>query len=111
MKLFSGVISITGTSFLMFSVFSVTFVGFLLGRITIKGVSLGTAGVFIISLLYGGLFSGHISSTVSQTFEGKTIDISSNALSIVENIGLIFFIGSVGHISGPTFFTNLKKKF
>ena len=111
MKLFSGVISITGTSFLMFSVFSVTFVGFLLGRITIKGVSLGTAGVFIISLLYGGLFSSHISSTISQTVNGKAVDISSNALNIVENIGLIFFIGSVGHISGPTFFTNLKKNF
>ena len=95
----------------MFSVFSVTFVGFLLGRITIKGVSLGTAGVFIISLLYGGLFSDHISSTVSTTFQGSSVDISSNALGIVENIGLIFFIGAVGHISGPTFFTNFKKNF
>lgn len=111
MKLFSGVILITGTTFLMFSIFVVVFLGFLLGRITIKGVSLGAAGVFILALVYGALFSDHISETVSQTVSGKAIDISSNCLKIVENLGLIFFIGAVGHISGPTFFGNLKKNY
>ena len=95
----------------MFSAFSCIFLGLLLGRITIKGVSLGAAGVFIISMVYGALFSGHISTTVSQKVDGNSIDISANALKIIENIGLIFFIGSVGFISGPTFFSNLKKNF
>lgn len=96
----------------MFSTFVCIFLGFLLGRITIKGISLGSSGVFIISLLYGALFSSHIKSTISQkTKEGSLIDISSNGLKILENIGLIFFIGSVGFISGPTFFKNLKKNF
>ena len=111
MMLFSGVINITGTSFLMFSVFIVVFIGFLLGRITIRGVNLGSAGTFIIALLYGALFSDHLSSTISKNIDGKNEDISSNCLKIVENIGLIFFIGAVGNISGPTFFTNLKKNF
>ena len=111
MKIFGGVILIQGVPFLMFSVFACIFLGLLLGRITIKGVSLGSSGVFIIALIYGALFSNHISSTVSQKVDGKTVDISSNALKIVENVGLIFFIGSVGFISGPTFFSNLKKNF
>ena len=65
-----------------------------------------------IALLYGALFSSHIKSTISQkTKDNKIIDISSNGLKILENIGLILFIGSVGFISGPNFFTNLKKNF
>ena len=112
MNIFSGVILVQGISFVMFSSFSCIFIGLLIGRITIKGVSLGSAGVFIIALVYGALFSDHLSSTVSQKVNDEiTVDISTNALKIVENLGLIFFIGSVGFISGPTFFSNLKKNF
>ena len=56
MKLFNGVISISGISFLLFCVFIITMLGYALGRITIKGVNLGTAGVFIVALLFGALF-------------------------------------------------------
>ena len=53
MHLFHGVISLSGVSFLIFSIMAIVSLGYLLGRVTIKGVSLGTAGVFVISLLYG----------------------------------------------------------
>ena len=49
MKLFNGVISISNISTLLFVVFSVLLLGYLLGRITVKGISLGDAGVFIIA--------------------------------------------------------------
>ena len=112
MNIFSGVIIIKGISFLMFSTFVCIFFGFLLGRITIKGISLGSSGVFIIALIYGAIFSSHIKSTISQKMKnGDSIDISSNGLKILENIGLILFIDSVGFISGPNFFKNLKKNF
>ncbi len=111
MNIFSGVILVQGISFVMFSAFVCIALGLLLGRITIKGVNLGASGVFIIALIYGALFSDHIKSTVSQKVDGQAIDISSNALKIIENIGLILFIGSVGFISAPTFFSNLKKNF
>ena len=111
MEIFGGVILIQGIPFVMFSCFVCIFIGILLGRITIKGVSLGHSGVFIIALLYGAIFSEHISITVSQKHKGEKIDISSNVLKSLENIGLILFIGSVGFMSGPTFFTNLKKNF
>ncbi|MGN0164835.1 MAG: permease [Lachnospiraceae bacterium] len=112
MELFGGVISISGISFLMFSVFAVAVLGYLLGRITIKGVSLGTAGVFIVALLFGAIFSNTISSTVVMKLaDGTAADMSSNALKIVENLGLILFVASVGFIAGPNFFKNLKKNF
>ncbi len=112
MDLFDGVISITGISFLMLSVFIIAAVGYALGRITVKGVCLGTAGVFIVALLFGALFSGTISSTVIQKLsDGTVVDISGNALKIVENLGLILFVTAVGFIAGPNFFKNLKKNF
>ena len=111
MKIFNGVILVQGVPFVMFSSFICIFIGLALGRIKIKGVSLGSAGVFIIALLFGAIFSDHISDTVSQKHKDEKVDISANALKIIENIGLIFFIGSVGFISGPTFFGNLKKNF
>ena len=41
--------TINAANFLMLSVFGIAAVGYLLGRITIKGISLGTAGVFVIA--------------------------------------------------------------
>ncbi len=112
MSLFGGVISISGISFLMLSIFVITVLGYALGRITIKGVSLGTAGVFIVALLYGALFSEQISSSVTQKLaDGTAVDISANALKIVENVGLIFFVTAVGFIAGPNFFKDLKKNY
>ncbi len=148
MSLFGGVVPIAGISFLMFSVFIVAAFGYLLGRITIKGVSLGTAGVFIVALLFGALFSTTISETITQKTSATTTltevseadlaaadadknvtitkndngtytmkvtnpknDISSSALKIIENMGLILFVAAVGFIAGPNFFKNLKKNF
>ena len=104
MTLFGGVIPITGLAFLMFCVFAILAVGFLIGRITIKGISLGSAGVFIAALLFGCLFYG--------TFEqGLGSYDAKSALKIIENLGLILFVTSVGFIAGPKFFSNMKKNF
>ena len=111
MSLLGGVISVKGIAFLMFSVFVIAAVGYALGRITIKGVSLGTAGVFIVALFYGARFSGPLQATVTQMVNGSPVDISSNALKIVENLGLILFVTSVGFIAGPNFFKNLKQNY
>ena len=105
MELFGGVIRITGITYQLFIVFIVAFLGYLLGRIDIKGVSLGTAGIFITALLFGGLFSEKIHKTM--TLSGG--DITTQAFAIIENTGLILFIGSVDMMAGPGFFENLKK--
>lgn len=103
MTLFGGVIPVTGISFLMFCIFAVMVVGYALGRITIKGVSLGTAGVFIIALLFGGFFYNPLSEQLPN--------YADKALKIIENLGLMLFVTSVGFIAGPKFFGNMKKNF
>lgn len=103
MTLFGGVISITGITFLMFCVFAIAAIGYCLGRVTIKGVNLGTAGVFIIALLFGCFFYSPL--------EAQLPDYTDKALKIVENLGLILFVTSVGFIAGPKFFSNMKKNF
>ena len=103
MNLFNGVIPITGITFLMFCVFAILFFGYALGRITVKGVSLGDAGVFIIALLFGCFFY--------KPLEAQLPEYTDKALKIIENLGLILFVTSVGFIAGPKFFGNMKKNF
>ena len=116
MVLFGGILSIKTISFLVFCVFLIAGLGYLLGRITIKGVSLGTAGVFIVALLFGAFFYGMdkegnvIGGLAKQLVVGGKPYIS-NALKIIETLGLILFVTSVGFIAGPSFFGDLKKNF
>ena len=107
MNLFGGVIRISGISYQMFVVFLVILGGYILGKITIKGVSLGTAGVFITSLLFGAFLSPELHR--AMTVDGS--DITFNAFQIVENFGLSLFVGSVGMMAGPAFFSHLKKNY
>ena len=106
LEILGGLVKISGISYFMFVVAILMFLGYLLGRITIKGVSLGTAGVFIIALIFGAIFKDSISE----------IKINSpgdygTAFKAIENLGLVFFVSSVGFIAGPNFFKNLKKNF
>ncbi len=104
-------IGIKEITFLMFTVFLITTVGYLLGRITIKGVSLGTAGVFIVSLLYGCFFYENLGDNLIAKGVSENITFIKSALKIIENLGLILFVTSVGFIAGPNFFGNFKKNF
>ena len=111
MKIFDGVISISNIYTLLFVVFGVLLVGYALGRITIKGISLGDAGVFIIALLFGALFF-HVSDAGSLLFDASAAEYDfSSGLSIVESLGLVLFVTSVGYIAGPKFFGNFKRNF
>lgn len=102
-----GVLSIKTISFLIFCVFAIAGLGYLLGRITIKGVSLGTAGVFIVALLFGALLYNPLAEQLKVA--GTTY--VTNALKIIENLGLILFVTSVGFIAGPNFFGDFKRNF
>ncbi len=101
MELFGGVIPVTGVSFFLLCLFGVLFAGYAFGRITIKGISLGDAGVFIIALLFGALFCK----------EGGAVELKAEWLDVVESLGLILFVTGVGFIAGPKFFANMKKNF
>ena len=96
-------LSVKEVVFLVFSVFAIAAVGYALGRVTIKGVNLGTAGVFIVALLYGCF----LYTPLKEQLPGYV----TNGLKIVENLGLMLFVSAVGFIAGPKFFGNLKKNF
>ena len=105
MELFGGVIRISSVSFLMFCLMAIVALGYLLGRISIKGISLGAAGVFIVALLFGAFFYEDLVAALPSA------EATSTGLTIVENLGLVFFVTSVGFIAGPNFFANLKKNY
>lgn len=107
MELFGGILAVKAVVFLTFSVFAIAAVGYAIGKITIKGINLGTAGVFIVVLVYGCLLYGKLSDNLMA----GDVSFSTEALKIVENMGLIFFVTSVGFIAGPNFFGNLKRNF
>lgn len=98
---------LNGVSYLMLSVFVISALGYMLGRITIRGISLGTAGVFIIALMSGAMFGEYLAAQ----FVIVDVSYASQTLKIIENLGLIFFVTSVGFIAGPNFFKNLNVNF
>lgn len=102
-----GILTVTGVAFLTFCVLAIAAVGYILGRITIKGVNLGTAGVFIVALLFGAF----LFPTLDAQLTVNDAVFTKEALKIVENLGLIFFVTAVGFIAGPKFFRNMKKNF
>ena len=70
-------------------VFAIAVLGYALGSISIKGLSLGTSGILLIALVFG-----HFDLQVP---------------GVLKNIGLICFVTAVGFIAGPGFFRNFKK--
>ena len=74
----------------LLAIFLIAVIGYLIGAISIKGLSLGTSGVLLVALVFG-----HFGVEIP---------------SIVKNLGLALFVGSVGMIAGPVFFRNFKKK-
>lgn len=104
----------------LFGVFIVLVFGYLLGRIKVKGVSLGSAGVFIMAIVMGIMINElktPINESLLRTFgtnEAGTQLLSmtwgSSTFSIIKNIGLALFVTSVGLIAGPKFFRNFKSK-
>ncbi len=107
MELFGGILAVKAVVFLTFSIFAIAAVGYSIGRIEVKGIDLGTAGVFIVALVYGCLLYGKLSDNLMA----GDVSFATDALKIVENMGLVFFVTSVGFIAGPNFFGNLKRNF
>lgn len=100
--------------------------GFLLGGIQIKGISLGTAGVLLSAILVGVLFSFvdsievggktiHLWTTSKDidkllNFSKGTIAVSTESFfSTMSNLGTVMFVTAVGLIAGPKFFRSFNK--
>lgn len=103
------------STFVMFTlIFLILALGYLLGGINIKGVSLGTAGVFLVAILLGWLCTLDFQDVpLLGSFHMASTDaaVVKNLKGPIQNIGLIMFVGAVGFIAGPNFFKNLAKNF
>ncbi|MBR4750528.1 MAG: hypothetical protein IK077_02085 [Thermoguttaceae bacterium] len=96
---------------ILFLVFLITVVGYLLGKIEIKGVGLGTAGVFLIALVFGHF--GCANDSLLHQIGLVTVDEAKmkTSMKLVSDLGLLCFVTSVGFIAGPKFFKNLKQNY
>lgn len=74
-----------------FQVFLIAMIGYIIGRIKIKGIEVGDAGILIVSLI-----AGHFGVTCP---------------SFAKSIGIVLFVASVGLIAGPKFFHNFMHNF
>lgn len=98
----------------LIGIFVISLFGYLFGRISIKGVSFGTAGVFLVAILFGYLFTQPILKNIPilEMFyiEDSKAELAKYYSSLIQNVGLVLFITSVGFVAGPTFFANLKRR-
>jgi len=120
MDFISNLIALGQTPTVFITVFFICFVGYAIGAIKIKGVSLGTAGVFLFALLFGYLCTlpflenipvlGKFFLGASENEEtAKAIQANITSFKFISNIGLVLFVTSVGSIAGPKFFRDLKR--
>ena len=92
-KLISGV----GVESTLIYLCATAFLGLLLGKISIKGVRLGIAGV---------LFMGIILAHFKSSFGYPPLD--SGILHFVKEFGLVLFVYSIGIEVGPRFLSSFK---
>ena len=112
MEFISKLINPGSAAVVLLGAFFITFIGYLLGRISIKGVSLGTAGVFLVALLFGYLFTLPGLQNIPVLSKFFIADASASAMDsygFIGDIGLVLFVTAVGSIAGPNFFRDLKK--
>ena len=93
----------------VFVSFTIATLGYLVGGIKIKGISLGTAGVLLVALVYGVVLSYFPSFKIGdKVINLYNATIKSN-YSFISNIGTALFVTAVGLIAGPKFFRTLNK--
>lgn len=95
----------------LFLVFLIAVAGYVLGRFEYKGIGLGTAGVFLVALVFG-----HYACNNDSLFHQiglVNIDEAQmkSSMKFVSELGLLCFVTSVGFIAGPKFFKNLKQNY
>ena len=71
--------------------FVVAAVGYLVGKVAFKGVSLGVAAILFVGLVFGAMYPG--------------VDIPS----ILFQLGLVLFVYSIGISSGRVFFDSIRR--
>jgi putative transport protein len=79
--------------------------GLALGRLRVRGVGLGAAGV-----LFAGLFWGHWNLGATLADAGEAHSASAATLEFVRDFGLMLFVYTLGLQVGPGFWASLRRQ-
>jgi putative transport protein len=112
MDFIGKLINLGQTPTVLLSIFFVCFVGYAIGAVKVKGLSLGTAGVFLFSLLFGYLCTLpglQEIPVLGKLYMADASDTKMDSIGFIGDVGLVLFVTSVGSIAGPKFFHDLKK--
>ena len=112
MELISKIINLNQTGTVLLMAFLVCFIGYAIGAVKVKGLSLGTAGVFLFALLFGYLCTLPAIQNIpviGKFYMESGSDAKISSFKFISNIGLVLFVTSVGSIAGPKFFRDLKR--
>lgn len=112
MDFIGKLIGLGQTPVVLLSVFLICFIGYAIGSVKVKGLSLGTAGVFLFALLFGYLCTLpglEKIPVLGKFFMADASDAKISSFKFISNIGLVLFVTAVGSIAGPKFFRDLKK--
>ena len=103
-------------------IFVILALGYALGAINVKGISLGSAGVLLVAIVVGVIFflcgdkDPVTNKLITFSFKvgSKTITLWGSSVQstfkTVQDIGTLLFVTSVGLIAGPKFFRTFNKK-
>ena len=118
MEYLGGVLgALLSALFIMFVILSL---GYLVGAIKIKGVSLGSAGVLLVAIIVGVIFFLCGEKAADGSYLGCWFTVGDTKVSLwgssiqsvfktVQSIGTVLFVTSVGLIAGPKFFRSFNK--
>lgn len=112
MEFINNLVKLGSTPAVLIGAFFICLIGYAIGSIKIKGIELGTAGVFLMALLCGYLFT--LPGLKEIPIIGSLYIESSKSAAVtsykfIDSIGLVLFVTAVGSIAGPNFFRDLKK--
>ena len=104
----------------LFIMFVILSLGYAIGAIRIKGVSLGSAGVLLVAIIVGVIFflcgvKDENNKLIEFAFMvgSKKITLwgssAQSTFKTVQNLGTMLFVTSVGLIAGPKFFRSFNK--
>ena len=106
----------------IFFVALIAAVGYLVGGFSVKGLSLGTAGVLLMARVFGIIASTNPYITIGsknivlflkkavELDDGTVLSANSGSFSLISNIGTALFVTAVGLIAGPKFFRTFNKQ-
>ncbi len=118
MEYFGGVLGAMISA--IFIIFVIISLGYAVGAIKVKGVSLGSAGVLLVAIIAGVIFFLCGEKTVDGEYMGCWLKVGGTRVTLwapsvqsvfktLQSIGTVLFVTSVGLIAGPKFFRSFNK--